>query len=259
MPPSVFHMSSKMKLYSLRCGFVILSGIALLAVPQSLIGQAMGQTTPPTPKDPREYVQSSSPLGDGSHITSRSDAGGDPRIYLSQAPRGYQGYAATPTTTGYQPSGPWQTAPWGAVPPNQQGTGYGYPTTAQVPTNTLGLAPVGQGWGQAGTGAYQQTSYSAPPNCSSCAGVGSYPMQVQYPNPTTGQLPAQPSYSAGFQPFQSWGAPAAPTSANRVNYTPLLGLRNLPPGTYLGQGIIGQPKAYVDGEPVRNLFRYILP
>lgn len=28
---------------------------------------------------------------------------------------------------------------------------------------------------------------------------------------------------------------------------------------YLGQGLIGQPKAYVDGQPVRNFFRYFLP
>ncbi len=33
--------------------------------------------------------------------------------------------------------------------------------------------------------------------------------------------------------------------------------QNLPPGTYVGQGILGQPKAYVDGQPVRNLFRFV--
>ena len=42
-------------------------------------------------------------------------------------------------------------------------------------------------------------------------------------------------------------------------YTPLIQFRNLPPGTYLGQGIIGQPTAYVDGQPVRNLLRYVAP
>ena len=42
-------------------------------------------------------------------------------------------------------------------------------------------------------------------------------------------------------------------------YQPVIRLANLQPGTYLGQGIIGQPTAYVDGQPIRNLFRYIAP
>jgi len=42
-------------------------------------------------------------------------------------------------------------------------------------------------------------------------------------------------------------------------YTPLFQFRNMPPGSYLGQGLIGQPTAYVDGQPVRNLLRYIAP
>ncbi len=40
--------------------------------------------------------------------------------------------------------------------------------------------------------------------------------------------------------------------------TPLVQFKNMQPGTYLGQGIVGQPKAYVDGQPFRNLFRYFL-
>ena len=42
-------------------------------------------------------------------------------------------------------------------------------------------------------------------------------------------------------------------------YQPIVRLQNMPPGTYLGQGIIGQPTAYVDGQPIRNLLRYISP
>lgn len=42
-------------------------------------------------------------------------------------------------------------------------------------------------------------------------------------------------------------------------YTPLIQFRNMPPGTYLGQGVIGQPTAYVDGQPIRNLLRYVSP
>ncbi len=39
----------------------------------------------------------------------------------------------------------------------------------------------------------------------------------------------------------------------------MLSFRNMPPGAYLGQGIIGQPTAYVDGQPFRNLIRYVAP
>lgn len=42
-------------------------------------------------------------------------------------------------------------------------------------------------------------------------------------------------------------------------YTPLLPFRAMPPRSYLGQGIIGQPTAYVDGQLFRNLLRYISP
>ena len=47
--------------------------------------------------------------------------------------------------------------------------------------------------------------------------------------------------------------------AGSGGYTPLLQFRNMPPGSYLGQGLIGQPTAYVDGQPIRNLLRYISP
>lgn len=43
-------------------------------------------------------------------------------------------------------------------------------------------------------------------------------------------------------------------------YRPLVPLRNgVPPGTYIGQGLVGQPKAYVEGQSIRNFFRYVLP
>ena len=41
-------------------------------------------------------------------------------------------------------------------------------------------------------------------------------------------------------------------------YTPLLPIASAQ-GARLGQGIIGQPTAYMDGQPIRNLLRYIFP
>ena len=42
-------------------------------------------------------------------------------------------------------------------------------------------------------------------------------------------------------------------------YTPILDLTPNNAGTYLGQGIIGQPTAYVNGQLLRNLLRYLSP
>ncbi len=86
------------------------------------------------------------------------------------------------------------------------------------------------------------------------------PLNIQIPGqpgfnqpvlPANGQVCCQPNYQV--QP----GALAVPCAPRA--YVPLLKLQNMPAGTYLGQGIIGQPTAYVDGQPVRNLLRYISP
>jgi hypothetical protein len=44
-----------------------------------------------------------------------------------------------------------------------------------------------------------------------------------------------------------------------VGYRPLVALRPLPPAYAVGRGILGQPKVYVPGQPVRNFVRYISP
>ncbi len=54
---------------------------------------------------------------------------------------------------------------------------------------------------------------------------------------------------------QGW----TPFAGGANAYQPLIRLTNMKPGTYLGRGIIGQPTAYVDGQPVRNLLRYVFP
>ncbi len=42
-------------------------------------------------------------------------------------------------------------------------------------------------------------------------------------------------------------------------YRPLIPLEPLYPNARPGRGIIGQPTAYVDGQPIRNLLRYLMP
>lgn len=81
------------------------------------------------------------------------------------------------------------------------------------------------------------------------------PTQFTTPNvnPNPNALQTYPQYRApsygfgGTQPYQ------------RTTWVPVIPLRSMPYGTYLGQGIVGQPVAYVDGEPVRNFLRYVFP
>jgi len=95
------------------------------------------------------------------------------------------------------------------------------------------------------------------------AGLGVAPQNFQ-PYGATGTGFAQPNFQmpAGFGTPQ-FGAQGArwwtPFVSGSGAYSPLLKLQNMPVGTYLGQGIIGQPTAYVDGQIVRNLLRYISP
>lgn len=52
---------------------------------------------------------------------------------------------------------------------------------------------------------------------------------------------------------------AAPVVAAPVGYRPLVALRPLPPTYAVGRGILGQPKVYVPGQPLRNFVRYLSP
>lgn len=113
--------------------------------------------------------------------------------------------------------------------PTQPAVGYGY-TGYQVP-NAGFAAPTGfQPQGNFGTG------YGG-------AATG-YPLQSGIGVPQFNQTGG------------NWWTPFVTGSGY---YTPLLNFRNMPQGTYLGQGIIGQPTAYVDGQPMRNLLRYVSP
>lgn len=226
-----------------------------LVCQSKLSAQSDGQTSQPQRNDPREFIQSSSPLGDGSLITSRTSAAGGSQTYIAQAR-----FQPQIPTTGYQPRETWNQLQQNvAVGPGVTSPGYAYPRFAQLPTNTLGLEPIGSSRQMETT--FQQTFM--PPaqlNCPTCIPqAGMPPAAIVPPGAFPNQVAPQPIYPPMNQTQQPWLSSPGAVGGNRVNFTPLISLRNLPPGTYLGQGIIGQPKAYVDGEPVRNLFRYILP
>lgn len=104
--------------------------------------------------------------------------------------------------------------------------------------------------------AYNPPAYATPafgtPNYTSPSTTPNYNYQQPnygYQSPTIGT----PQYRAAGA---NWWTPFV--SGSGV-YQPVIQSRKMPPGTYLGQGLIGQPTAYVDGQPVRNLLRYISP
>ena len=97
--------------------------------------------------------------------------------------------------------------------------------------------------------AFQQPTFQQP----------TFQQQSTFQQPAFQQQPffntaTQPRF--GFQNNNRWWNPFISGSGA---YQPILRLANVNPSTYLGQGIIGQPTAYVGGQPIRNLFRYVFP
>ena len=159
-------------------------------------------------------------------------------------------------------AGSWRPTVAYRQPVDQQSTlGLGNPQfrLAQNCNCAPGYNPVAAGY-QA-PAAYQAPSL----NSNISPGTGVPPLNIQVPGQTTaGQAYCPPNYQ--FQPGvgipqygtqgDSWWTPFVCGSGV---YRPILKRRPMPAGTYLGQGIVGQPTAYVNGQCFRNLLRYIFP
>ena len=52
---------------------------------------------------------------------------------------------------------------------------------------------------------------------------------------------------------------AAPGYATNFRYRPIVSLGSVPENYQMGQGMLGQPKVYVPGQPLRNFVRYLTP
>ena len=144
--------------------------------------------------------------------------------------------AGNPYPAGVQPTTAPYTYPQTRLQPASFQRTVGYPQVAQQPADqipTLGVpTPLRQP--------------SLPPGSYNGAVIA--PNQVAVPPAGSYQYPGccgQPQYAV----LQRVPQPVAPA----------VSFRNLPPGSYLGTGLVGQPKAYVDGQPIRNLFRFITP
>ena len=263
--------------------FLVLAIFSIsLAMASWVQGQSSGQ---------REFIQSSSPTRSGGRVVSRSGPGQSvqTRTYRSSSGTAtpqlnrLRGTAST-TSTGEESSirsNSTETETRKTFRPQDQvRTPYPYPATtaprtAQIPTNS-NSSFASRNWGRAYNPAVPtqlttprlaqncncapgfQTPLSQPPASltPSLGGVQGGAVDPAWNNNLNLQFPPLNTSVQSGNAFQNWWNPIASGSGA---YQPILRLQNMPPGTYLGQGIIGQPTAYVDGQPFRNLLRYISP
>ncbi len=176
-----------------------------------------------TPLAQAQTVSSTAPVVPAQNVTSSSPIGNG-RVVTNY----YGGQQATPvrlvsqtgTTVSYQPL---STPPAAATAPSLSPTPYYGNTTTGTPIVTT-----------AGSGTCQCTPRAA--TVSYAPQAAYYPVANQVVAPQAVRYPNQTVY----QPVSGYGA----------------GYQN---GVYVGRGLLGQPKAYVNRQPLRNFFRYITP
>jgi hypothetical protein len=200
---------------------LILSVTVILAIPVSGLAQQR-----PTAAS-QEFSYSSSPLVGGGQVTSQSIAGNPAQIITmvsgvpAPLPRGQ--VSATLPTSGRNITLP-NGLP-GAIPTPRI-------VNFQSPTLGMGLSRPRQLATDCDCKATQQTAY-------------------------------QPAAAVDAAPSLNVGVDSARYAIDNGNASTTIGafeptkFQNLPPGTYMGKSLFGKPKAYVDGEPVRNIFRFM--
>lgn len=124
------------------------------------------------------------------------------------------------------------------------------------------------------------TTYSAPAPATTYAAPAPSTTTFAAPVPSAAGVRPAVCYSTPAQAVApaSYAAPAASTTIVtqspvitgptvvspppvrfNTTYRPVLPVAGIPADFSVGQGIYGQPRVYVDDQPVRNFFRYILP
>lgn len=153
----------------------------------------------------------------------------------TQRPAAYTAQLPPPPLTGSRPT----TIAPADVQPALTVTSSGGPTVQSVPAYNQAA----YGYGYTAIGAPQRVVYVAPAPYSNTVPI----QQVTNVQPLGSLQPLGTPYN----PFAAT-APAVP-------WRPIVNIRNMPDNYVVGQGIIGQPKVYVPGQPIRNFFRYIGP
>ena len=257
--------------------FLMLSAVSLSFVPTSTDAQTFNATTGSRVSYParQSYVISSSPTADGGVITTTYQP---PQVVQSStlpipsagrpiqnAVTQYRPATYPAAQTQFQSGSPLSPATSPATQPTMQ------PATMQPAT----MQPTGP---QGLTGGFQLTT---PPTTlpATSATAGMTPIQAPAPqgnpaiNPYVGfPLPRTSNgrivaYSTAGNacatipanaPPTLQGIPTNPTVPVTRNYRPLVPVQGVPGGSYVSQGLWGNPRAYVQGQPIRNFWRYVI-
>ncbi len=235
---------------------------------------------------PLEYIESSSPLPGGGVVTSveypgqpaldypttsasSSTIAGNPgtgvnggarngqSVLVQSAPTGTSGNRIASLSPTYSIAGSQQSVVVQQQPPGvvQQ------PLLVQQPVVSRQPVVVQSPWVASTVqvptlGAPTAWNRALRPACAGCGGTSPVygPANLAGLQPPAAALPPTlvPPANTAWYPGTVTQLPAA-----RTTYTPLVRLQNFPPNAWPGQGIIGSPKLYVDGQPIRNLFRYL--
>lgn len=95
-------------------------------------------------------------------------------------------------------------------------------------------------------------AYSAPVTTMGNPVVVNRPVTtIAYNNPPVVQAPV----ITGTVPVPN----ATVYPVDRTSFRPVLPIIPMNNNSYVGRGLLGQPKVYTEGQPIRNSFRYILP
>ena len=253
---------------------VMLSTIALCSWPI----QANAQT--PAYPAGQSYIISSSPTADGGVITT-----------TYQPPNASNTVRATtipgnPAVTQYRPlQTPTQNLqyPNPAYPVNQAQFQSGSPLNPVASSPATAAAPATLPGQLRGAPSAIPPSSIAPTLPTTPAPVVTQPLPTQPPlqtwqsnqgiNPYVG-FPLPQTADSRIVAYNTSGNACATLPANlppslqgmggpqtvpvNQNYRPLVPVHGLPGGAYVSQGLWGNPRAYVQGQPVRNFWRYVI-
>jgi len=136
-------------------------------------------------------------------------------------------YPAYQTQTSYYVE-PVNPNPWHSINNGVQRVQYAAPATYSAPTTTIGNPVI----------------------------VNRPVSTITYNNPPVLQSPAvQAPVVAGTVPVPN----ATVYPVDRTTFRPVLPIVPMNNNSYVGRGLLGQPKVYTEGQPIRNGLRYILP
>lgn len=136
-------------------------------------------------------------------------------------------YPAYQTQTSYYVE-PVTPNPWHSINNGVQRVQYTAPATYSAPTTTIGNPVV----------------------------VNRPVTTIAYQNPPVVQSPViQTPVVTGTVPVPD----ATVYPVDRTSFRPVLPIIPMNNNSYVGRGLLGQPKVYTEGQPIRNSLRYILP